>query len=188
MKKPGFILLAAAAVVLLLAGGGAVGAYNSLISGQENVQRAYSGIEADLQRRSDLIPNLVETVKGYAAHEEGIFTAVADARRALLSAQTPQQAAEANGALSGALSRLLALTESYPDLKANQNFIALQDQLEGTENRISVARTKYNDAVAAYNARLRRFPASVLAGLFGFEKAGYFEAAEGAERTPQVTF
>lgn len=141
-----------------------------------------------MQRRSDLIPNLVETVKGYAAHEKEIFTEIADARAKLAGARTIEEQEAANAEVSGALSRLLAIAENYPDLKANQNFINLQTQLEGTENRINVSRKDYNNAVKEYNLRLRRFPSSIIAGMYGFKEADMFEGDQGIESTPDVKF
>ena len=130
----------------------------------------------------------METVQGYAAHEKQIFTDVAEARSRLLGAKGPAEVQSANQGLGSALGRLLAISENYPDLKANQNFLALQDELAGSENRIAVERKRYNDQVRAYNARIRRFPGSIFAGLFGFERHGYFEAAAGAETVPTVKF
>lgn len=184
----GWVIAGAIVLIVLLIGGSIIGTYNSLVAGREGVNTAYSNIQTDLQRRNDLVPNLVETVKGYAKHEEQIYTAIANARAAMMSAGNMQEAAKANGELSSALSRLLAISEAYPQLKANENFINLQTQLEGTENRISVARTKYNDTVKTYNQKISSFPSNVFAGVFGFQKAEYFEAAAGAEKVPNVKF
>ena len=149
---------------------------------------AQSVVETQLQRRADLIPNLVNTVKGYASHEEDVFTAVADARTALSGAKTVDELNSAQSQLDSAVSRLLAIAESYPDLKANENFINLQDELAGTENRISVARQDYNDAAKEYNTKIQSFPASIIARLFHFEKADYFTATAEAATVPAVDF
>ena len=164
---------------------------------EERVRSAWSNVETQYQRRADLIPNLVNTVKGYAAHESQTLNEVTEARtRATsinLSAEdlTPERLAEYQQAQAGvrsALGRLIAVAENYPDLKANRNFLELQAQLEGTENRISVARQDFNRAAETYNRAVRRFPANLVAGLFGFERKPYFEASEGSERVPQVQF
>jgi LemA protein len=176
-----------ALLVILFIGWG-VSTYNGLVKAETNVEEKAGAIRADLQRRADLIPNLVETVKGYAAHEEEIFTQLADARAKMSGARTLEEQDAANTELSGALSRLMVIVENYPDLKANQNFINLQTQLEGTENRINVARKDYNAAVKDYNYRLRRFPSSVIAGMFGFEKADMFEGDAGIDSAPNVSF
>ncbi|NLA83149.1 MAG: LemA family protein [Clostridiales bacterium] len=152
----------------------------------ENVESAWSQIDIQLQRRSDLIPNLVATVKKYAEHEEEVFTSVSDARARLAGAGSVSELAEADAELTGALSRLLAIAESYPELKANENFINLQDELAGTENRISTARRDYNEAARTYNTTRRRFPANIFAGIFGFESVEYFEASEGSRENPDV--
>lgn len=181
------ILIIVVALVLVFAIIGVSGC-NSLISAEEDIDAAYANIQTALQRRADLIPNLVETVKGYAAHEEEIFTAIADARAAMMSASNVEEAAEADAAMNSALSRLLAISEAYPELKANQNFIDLQTQLEGTENRISTERIKYNEAVQNFNTKIRRFPGSIYASMMGMEKAEYFEASDSAQNVPTVDF
>ena len=176
------------AVIVIALIGSIVGSYNNLVKLRENVTSAQSVVETQLQRRADLIPNLVNTVKGYASHEEDVFTAVADARTALSGAKTVDELNSAQSQLDSAVSRLLAIAESYPDLKANENFINLQDELAGTENRISVARQDYNDAAKEYNTKIQSFPASIIAGLFYFEKADYFTATAEAATVPSVDF
>lgn len=193
MKKGTIIILAVVAVIVIWA----ISGYNGLVSMEENVSGQWSNVETQYQRRADLIPNLVNTVKGYAAHEketlEGVIAARSQATQIKVDPTdlTPEKLAEyqkAQGQLATALGKLLAITENYPDLKANQNFLELQAQLEGTENRINVARKNFNDAAKAYNTAIRRFPRNILAGLFGFDKRAYFEAAEGAEQAPKVEF
>ena len=191
MKKNTKILLGVLGglllVVILVVGWG-VSTYNGLVDGEQAVQTQASNIETQLQRRSDLIPNLVNTVKGYAAHEEEIFTALAEARAKLSGATSLEEMDEANGELTSALNRLMVIVENYPDLKADQNFIGLQDELAGTENRIAQARRDYNDAVQAYNVKIRRFPSNIIAGMFGFEPSELFESSEGADSVPEVSF
>jgi len=191
MKKV-LIILGIIAVVLLIVAlgvyGWVKGTYNSLVTMEENVNGAWAQVENVLQRRYDLIPNLVETVKGYASHESEVLTQVTDARARVGGAGSPAQRMEAEGELSQALSRLLMVVENYPQLKANQNFIMLQDQLEGTENRIAVERGRYNEAVRMYNTAIRQFPANILAGMFNFERKEFFEAPEAAQQAPQVKF
>ncbi len=176
------------AVIVIALIGSIAGSYNNLVKLRENVTSAQSVVETQLQRRADLIPNLVNTVKGYASHEEDVFTAVADARTALSGAKTVDELNSAQSQLDSAVSRLLAIAESYPDLKANENFINLQDELAGTENRISVARQDYNNAAKEYNTKIQSFPASIIAELFHFEKADYFTATAEAATVPSVDF
>lgn len=186
MKKwiPGIAILA---VILLLAGS-FIGAYNSLVAMDTEVQSAYSNIESQMQRRGDLIPNLVSTVKGYAAHEEEVLTSIADARAKLAGAGSVQEMESADSQLSSALSRLLVVVEQYPELKANQNFQALMDELSGTENRIAVARKDYNDTVKKYNKAIKQFPKNLIASMFGFESAEFFQADEASKEVPKVDF
>jgi LemA protein len=168
-----------------------IGGYNSLVGEQTTVEQAASNIDTQLKRRADLIPNLVQTVKGYAKHEKGVFEDIAAARSRLLNANSttdPKAAAAANAQMSGALGRLLAVAENYPNLKADQNFNKLQDTLEGTENRINYARLQYNDVVKSYNVKVRTFPNNILAGLFGFQAKVAFEASEAEKATPKVEF
>jgi LemA protein len=166
----------------------AFSSYNGLVAAEENVNSKWSQVENQLQRRADLIPNLVETVKGYAAHEEEIFTEVTKAREKLISAGSVAEKAQADAELTSALSRLLAIVENYPTLKADANFRQLADELAGTENRIAVARMDYNNAVQRYNSRIRSFPTSIIARIMGFEKKEYFKAEEGAYEVPKVDF
>ena len=165
-----------------------IGMYNGMVRANESVDNKWSQVETSLQRRADLIPNLVNTVKGYASHEEGVFTEVANARAKLAGAATPAEATEANDALTAGLGRLLAISEAYPELKANESFIQLQDELAGTENRIATARKDYNDEVKTFNQSIKVFPQNLIAGLFGFSERAYFESADGAENTPIVNF
>ena len=196
MKKSTLIILAVVLVIFFIVSG-AIGRYNSMVTLEEGVDASWSQVENVYQRRADLIPNLVATVKGYAEHEQETFTAVTEARSKVGSinmeglANNPaalQQFQQAQGQLSSALSRLMVVVEKYPDLKANQNFLDLQTQLEGTENRIAVERNRFNKSAQAYNTVIRRFPGSVYAGMFGFERKTYFEAESGAETAPQVEF
>lgn len=194
MKKVTIIIIVAVVAIIAI---WAVSGYNSLVGMDENVSNQWANVETQYQRRADLIPNLVNTVKGYAAHEketlEGVIAARSQATQIKVDPTdlTPEKLAEyqkTQGQLATALGKLLAITENYPDLKANQNFLELQAQLEGTENRINVARKNFNDAAKTYNTTIRRFPKNILAGMFGFDKRAYFEATEGAEQAPQVQF
>ncbi|GIM28765.1 hypothetical protein CPJCM30710_14310 [Clostridium polyendosporum] len=178
------IILAVLAVLILPV----ISSYNGLVSLDQKVKSAESNIDTQLQRRSDLIPNLVETVKGYAAQEKQIFADIANARSKLAGAQNITDRANADSQLSSALSRLLVVVENYPDLKSNQNFRDLSVALEGTENRIAIARQDYNKSVDSYNTRVRRFPGSIIAGIFRFEEKPYYKAAEGAKEVPKVNF
>lgn len=193
MKKSTIILIVIAVVAVIWG----VSAYNGLVTMDENVNTEWANVETQYQRRADLIPNLVNTVKGYAAHESETLESVIAARSKATQITidpanlTPEKLAEyqeAQGAVTSALGKLLAISESYPDLKANQNFLELQAQLEGTENRINEARRKFNNVAKEYNTAIRRFPKSLLAGMFGFDKRAYFEAAEGAQNAPVVEF
>jgi len=170
--------------ILLVLGVGVVIMYNGLVKRRERVDRAWSDIDVQLRRRYDLIPNLVETVKGYARHERETLEAVIAARNAGVSASTVQEQAAAENVISGALRQIFALTESYPDLKANQNFIALQEELTGTEGRIAAARQFYNEGVRDYNTQIQTFPQVLIAGMTGFTEREYFEVQEAAARGP----
>jgi LemA protein len=174
--------------VMIVLGLIAVGQYNSLVQARERVDASWAQVENVLQRRADLIPNLVETVRGYAGHEREIFTQVADARGRLIGAQAPAEAAAANQQLDSALGRLLAIAEQYPQLRASEQFTRLQDELAGTENRIAVERRRYNEEVRSYNAMVRTFPTNLFAGPFGFESRDYFEAPAEAREVPRVDF
>lgn len=180
----GIILL-----VVLFAFGQYVSVKNTLVSKNESVKAAWSQVDIVLQRRSDLIPNLVDTVKGYAKQEQTVFGDIAKARSALLSAGSPQQKIAANGQLDGALGRLLVIVENYPQLKSNENFLRLQDELAGTENRIAVERKRYNDTLRDYNTYVQQFPNSLFAGFAGFKpNEAYFEASPGSREVPRVNF
>lgn len=196
MKK-GYIVLIVIAVTILIIFFWFRGSYNGMVQMNEKVAAQWSNVENQYQRRLDLIPNLVNTVKGYASHEQKTLTDVVEARaqatQPRISFENLDEAAlrkinQSQGQLTSALSRLLAISESYPDLKANQNFLELQAQLEGTENRISVERRKFNDMVRQYNAYIRQFPKNLVAGMFGFTPKPYFEATAGAENAPKVEF
>ncbi len=178
------IILAIIVVILLVL----VGGYNKMVGLDESVKTAWSQVDVQLQRRYDLIPNLVETVKGYAAHEKEVFIRVTEARAKVAGAQTVEAKIRANNELTSALGRLLVVVERYPDLKANTNFIRLQDELAGTENRIAVARRRYNESVKQYNQYIRRFPTNIIAGLFNFERAPLYQIPEAAKEVPKVKF
>lgn len=162
--------------------------YNELVRMDEAIKGAWAQVENQLQRRYDLIPNLVETVKGYAKHEKEVFLKVTEARSKVASARSIPEKINANNMLSQALGRLLLVVERYPELKANTNFIRLQDELAGTENRIAVERRRYNEAVRAYNTKIRSFPKNLIAGLFGFERAEFFKVPQQAKEVPKVKF
>jgi len=198
MKSRGLVIgLAILGLLLLLVMWG-VGVYNRMVGLDESVRSAWSQVENQYQRRADLIPNLVETVKGYAAQEKSVFTEVAEARARVGQITVTKEVLEdpdafakfqqAQDGLSSALSRLLAVAENYPELKSNENFMALQNQLEGTENRITVARKGYNDVVQSFNTTVRTFPGSMVAGFAGFREKPYFKAKEGSDVAPQVKF
>ena len=164
------------------------GTYNSLVTMDETVKGAWAQVENQLQRRYDLIPNYVETVKGYAAHEKEVFVKVTEARSKVAGAANISEKMQANNQLSSALSRLMVVVERYPELKANTNFIRLQDELAGTENRIAVERRRFNEMVKVYNIKIRSFPTNIIAGMFGFEKATFFEVPKERQEAPKVKF
>ncbi|MBQ8684131.1 MAG: LemA family protein [Clostridia bacterium] len=188
MKKSWIILIAVIAVVGILIGS-FVGTYNGLVELEANVEGKQAEIQTQLQRRADLIPNFVATVKGYSDYEQSTLQAVTEARAAVAAADTPEEQAGASAQLDSAIDIWVnAVTEAYPDLKANTQYIALQDELAGTENRIATARRDYNEAVTDYNKSIRKFPRSLLAGMFGFERAELFEADDDAQHVPEVSF
>lgn len=162
--------------------------YNSLVTAEENVDSKWAQVENQLQRRYDLIPNLVESVKGYANHEQEVIANITEARAQMGNASSPEEQAVANDALTGALSRLLVVVENYPNLKADANFRQLMDELAGTENRLAVAREDYNNEVQQFNKHVKRFPGNLMAGMFGFEQKQYFKAAAGADKAPSIDF
>ena len=186
------VLVAVLAVLLvfgLIFGGMYIGRRNEMVRLNEQVKSNWAQVDVVLQRRADLIPNLVNTVKGFAAHEETVYADIANARAALLSAKTPSDKIAANGQLDGALGRLLAISENYPQLKSNENFLRLQDELAGTENRIAVERKRYNDSIQAYNTYIRQFPNSMFAGWAGFQpNNAYFQASATSREVPKVEF
>lgn len=195
MKRalPWIVILGILAIIVLWV----ANAYNSFVAAEEEVESAWSQVENQYQRRADLVPNLVATVKGYASHEQATLVGVMEARAKATQMNidptnvTPEQLAAyqaAQGELSQALGRLMAVAENYPDLKASENFRQLADQLEGTENRISIARQSFNETARVYNTKVRRFPNNIIAGICGFEKKPYFEAEEGAKKAPKVEF
>lgn len=192
MKKTVILIIVLAVIAMW-----GVSQYNGLVTGQESVNTAWSNVENQYQRRADLIPNLVNTVKGYAEHEKGTFEAVVEARSKAtsikidannLTAEKLKEFQSAQGDVTNALSRLIAISENYPELKANENFKELQSQLEGTENRIAVERRNFNETARTYNTTIRQFPRNIIAGICGFNARPYFEAAEGSENAPEVKF
>jgi LemA protein len=196
MKTSRIVLIVIAVILVLFIFRGCRG-YNNLVTLREQVNRDWANVENVYQRRADLIPNLVATVKGYAAHEQETFTRVVEARSkatsvnidaANMTENDMMRFQAAQGEISSALSRLLAVVENYPDLKANQNFLELQAQLEGTENRITVERRKFNETATTYNTEIKKFPTILYAGLFGFKDRPYFESEAGADQAPEVQF
>src|SRR5262245_17475670 len=187
--KVGIIIVVVLLILALILGSGFVSRRNQMAVKREAVNAAWSQVDVVLQRRADLIPNLVATVKGFAVHEEQVFSEIAQARSALIGARTPADKITANGALDSALSRLLVITENYPQLKSNENFLRLQDELAGTENRIAVERRRYNEVVQDYNTYISLFPNSLVASIGGFTRNdAYFKADEGSRTAPKVDF
>jgi len=188
-KRAGIVAVIGIIVLLIIIyGAWYIGTRNTLVTLEEEIDGAWSEIDNQLKRRSDLIPNLVSTVRGYAAQEKEVFTNIAEARAKLAGAKTVSETAQGYNQLETALSRLLVVVERYPELKSNTNFLRLQDELAGTENRIAVARKRYNDSVRIFNTKIRRFPASVVARRMGFERKDYFEIEEEAREVPKVDF
>lgn len=188
MKKGLLITLIVIVAILLIGGITVVSTYNGMLTKSEEVDGKFADIDNQLQRRTDLIPNLVNTVKGYAKQEQDIINSVTEARSKLAGAKSIEEKSNANTELTNALNRLLVVVENYPDLKSSQNYMQLSDELAGTENRISQARRQYNEAVKEYNLSIRKFPASIIAGMFNFNKKPYFEAEEGSNKVPEVNF
>lgn len=187
--KTGLIIVLLLVVVMVAAGGKFVSVRNDLVTVREGVNAQWSQVDVALQRRADLIPNLVETVKGFASHETEVFKNIADARAALIGGRTPQEKIAANDQLSGALSRLLVISENYPQLRSNENFLRLQDEIAGTENRIAVERRKYNETIEHYNVSIQRFPDNIVASMSGFTRNdAYFKTEPGARTAPKVQF
>lgn len=192
MRRGSMVLLVVAAVIVvagLFVYGSFKSAQNQLVSKDEGVKSAWSQVDVDLQRRADLIPNMVETVKGFTKEENSVYADIANARAGLLSSSTPQDKIQADGRMESAFGRLLALTENYPQLRSSDQFMRLQDELAGTENRVSVSRRRYNQTLQDYNTFVRQFPNSVWAGMLGFhENTAYFQASEGSKTAPKVSF
>jgi len=187
--KTGVIVLIVIVLLLFFVGSAFVGRRNEMVVKREAVNKAWSDVDAVLQRRADLIPNLVETVKGFALHEEKVFGDIAAARAAMSGARTPSEKIAANGQLDSALSRLLVVVENYPQLRSNENFLRLQDELAGTENRIAVERRRYNETVQDYNTYIGLFPNNIVASMSGFARNdAYFKADEGSRQAPKVNF
>jgi LemA protein len=187
--KIGLIIIGVLVLMGLLFGGKLMGTRNDLVTQREAIKGAWADVDNNLQRRADLIPNLVETVKGYAKEETTVFTNIANARSALIGARTPAEKIQANSQVDSALSRLLVIAENYPQLKANENFLRLQDELTGTENRIAISRRRYNETVQKYNTNIELFPNNIAASLFGFQREdAYFKTDPAARTVPKVTF
>lgn len=186
--KSALIVVAILVLLVFVVGGMLMSTRNQLVTEKQGVEAAWSGVDTALQRRADLIPNLVETVKGYAKQEQTVFRDIANARAALAGGRTPEDKLQANAQLSGALGRLLVIVENYPQLKSNESFNRLMDELAGTENRINVERRRYNEAVQKYNTDIQLFPKNIAAGMFGFGPQPYFQADPGARNAPSVKF
>jgi LemA protein len=188
MGKIALVIGVIVLLVVVVLGIAAIGSYNRLVNLEEQVNNSWAQVDTVLQRRYDLIPNLVNTVKGYAKQEREVLTEITRLRSQWGEATTPAERAQAATGLEGALGRLMVVIEAYPELKSNQNFLALQDELSGTENRIAVERRRYNDTVRTFNQSLRRFPTNLIAGMLGFDARPYFEAAQGSRQAPSVQF
>ncbi|SCG82741.1 LemA protein [Proteiniborus sp. DW1] len=188
VMRVGLIVLAVILIIVVGFGAIIVGSYNNLVKLDEETNAKWAQIENQLQRRADLIPNLVNTVKGFAAQEENVLLGVTQARSRLETARTPGEYADANAQLTTALERLNVVVEAYPELKSNENFIRLQDELAGTENRIAVARMDYNESAEILNKKVRTFPTNIIAGMFGFNQREYFKVSDEAKEVPQVNF
>ena len=187
--KIGIIVLIAVVVVILIFGGGLMGSRNELVTEREAINSAFAQVDIQLQRRNDLIPNLVETVKGFAGQEKSVIDSVTSARAAMIGARTPSEKIAADATLQNALGRLLVVVENYPNLRSNENFLRLQDELAGTENRIAVERRKYNETVQKYNTDIELFPNNIAASLFGFQRNdAYFKTEPGKRDAPKVAF
>ena len=186
MKKAGIFVVIG--VVILAIAGFLIGKYNGMVGMSEKVDAKWANIDTQLQRRADLIPNLVSSVQGFMTHEQDAIAKVTEARTKLMNASTPAEKGEADNQLTGALNNLLVLAENYPDLKANENFTTLMDELAGTENRIATARKDYNDEVKEFNTMIKKFPDSLIGKMFGFGEKEYFKANEGANEVPKVEF
>lgn len=187
MKKTNIVLIVVIAIVIIL-GLTLVSSYNQIVAKSEEVDNKFATIDTYLQRRADLIPNLVNTVKGYTQHEEQVVNSITEARQKMVNAKSISEKAEANEQLTSALNNLNVIIENYPDLKASQNFISLQDELSGTENRIATARRDYNEAVKDYNLKIKKFPTTIIASMFGYETKEYFQATEQSKEVPTVEF
>lgn len=188
MKRTGWIVIGAVLLVVVILFATLMGSYNSLVKLDEEVQKAYADIETYLKRRADLIPNLVNTVKGFDIQEQAVIDSVTEARAKMSGASGEEEMLAAGQEMETALSRLLVVVENYPEIKSDKMYIGLMDELAGTENRLSVARSDYNEAVSKYNGKIRRFPSNILAGMFNFEAKEYFEASEADREVPQVNF
>jgi LemA protein len=187
--KVALVVLGVLVLIAVMIFGGLMSAKNQLTTEREAIKGAWSQVDVVMQRRADLIPNLVETVKGFATHEEKVVDDVASARAAMMGAKTPQEKIQANSQIDGALGRLFVVVENYPNIKANENFLRLQDELSRSENRIAVERRKYNEVVQKYNTDIALFPNNIAAGMFGFQREdAYFKADEGAKQAPKVKF
>jgi len=188
MKFGGWIALAVVALVIMMLAGGGCSTYNRMVTTNESVKQLWAQVDNQLQRRNDLIGNLVETVKGTASQEQAVFGAIADARAKMAGATTPEQGIEAGRAMDSALGRLLVVVENYPQLRSNEAFVQLMDELAGTENRLATERMRYNQGVQAFNVLIKRFPANLYASLFHFNEAPYYQIPEGARQVPKVDF